>query len=96
MLETRTRICILFFLSTALPGVAQDTTSTPAINVIYRDNHIFTVETPEDWINDKEAASTIKLVPFFFAKSDSKKPKKSYMYTMGYDKDGDYPKPFLD
>jgi hypothetical protein len=61
--------------------------STPEINVIYGDNHIFTVETPEGWINDKEAASTIKLVSFFYAKSDSMKPKKSYVYAMGYDKD---------
>ena len=83
-----TRICILFCLSTALSGVAQDTKSTPETNVIYGDNHIFTVETPEGWINDKEAASTIILVSFFYAKSDSKKSKKSYMYAMGYDKDG--------
>lgn len=83
-----TRICVLLCLSVALPGVAQDTKSTPEINVIHGDNHIFTVETPEGWINDKEAASTINLVSFFYAKSDSKKSKRSYIYAMGYDKDG--------
>lgn len=83
-----TRICVLLCLLAALPGVAQDTNFTPEINVIYGDNHIFTVETPEGWINDKEVAFTIKLVSFFYAKSDSKKPKKSYMYAMGYEKDG--------
>lgn len=83
-----TRICIILCLSATLPCVAQDAKSTPEINVIYGANHIFTVETPEGWINDKQAASTIKLVSFFYAKSDSKKSKKSYMYAMGYDKDG--------
>lgn len=82
------RICIILCLSATLPCVAQDAKSTPEINVIYGDNHIFTVETPQGWINDKEAASTIKLVSFFYAKSDSKKAKKSYLYAMGYDKDG--------
>src|SRR5688500_45750 len=83
-----TRICIFLFLSVTLPGVAQDTKSAPGVNVIYGANHIFTIETPEGWINDKQAASTIKLASFFYAKADSKKPRKSYMYAMGYDKDG--------
>jgi len=59
----------------------------PEMNVIYGDQHIFTISTPEGWINDKEAASTIGLVSFFYNKDDAKKNLKSHMYAMGYDKD---------
>lgn len=59
----------------------------PEMNVIYGDQHIFTISTPEGWINDKEAASTIGLVSFFYNKDDANKNPKSHMYAMGYDKD---------
>jgi hypothetical protein len=79
---------ILFFFAAtlALPCLGQQTQSRPEINVIYGDHHVFTVETPEGWINDKQAASTIDLVSFFYSKNDSAKKEKSYIYAMGYDK----------
>jgi len=58
----------------------------PELNVIYGDNHIFTVETPTGWINDKTTASSIGLVSLFVPKADSGKEKRSYFYAMGYDK----------
>jgi hypothetical protein len=59
----------------------------PEQNVIYGDQHIFTISTPEGWVNDKESASKIGLVSFFYSKSDVDKEPKSHMYAMGYDKD---------
>lgn len=57
------------------------------LNVVYGDKHIFTIETPEGWINDKKNAQKIGLVNFFYAKSDASIKQKSYMYANGYDKD---------
>jgi hypothetical protein len=57
------------------------------INVIYGDHHLFTVETPINWINDKEAASTIGLTNFFYCMDDKDKSPKSYMFANGIDKD---------
>lgn len=57
------------------------------MNIIYGDKHIFTINTPEGWVNDKEAASKIGLVSFFYALSDMNKEPRSHMYAMGYDKD---------
>lgn len=57
------------------------------VNVLYGDKHIFTINTPEGWVNDKEAASKINLVSFFYSLSDADKNPKSHMYAMGYDKD---------
>ncbi|MBS2209896.1 hypothetical protein KEM09_00665 [Carboxylicivirga mesophila] len=56
------------------------------INVIYGDHHLFTVETPTNWINDKEAASTIGLTNFFYCIDDKSKSVKSYMFANGIDK----------
>jgi hypothetical protein len=55
-------------------------------NVIYGDHHIFTINTPTGWVNDKVAASKIGLVSFFYAQGDSSKQRRSYFYAMGYDK----------
>lgn len=57
------------------------------MNVIYGDQHIFTISTPEGWVNDKNAASKIGLASFFYSKADSNKRPKSHIYAMGYDKD---------
>ncbi len=59
------------------------------MNVIYGEHHIFTISTPEGWVNDKEAASSIGLISFFYNKEDQSKNTKSYMYAMGYDKDNE-------
>ena len=63
--------------------------SQPEMNVIYGEHHIFTISTPEGWVNDKEAASSIGLISFFYNKEDQSKNTKSYMYAMGYDKDNE-------
>lgn len=59
---------------------------TPDVNVVYGEKHIFTVETPDGWINDKEFAQKIGLVCFFYAKEDSQVKQKSYIYANGIDK----------
>ncbi len=56
------------------------------MNVIYGDHHIFTIETPTNWINDKTAAQTIDLTNFFYCADDRDKAQKSHMYTNGIDK----------
>jgi hypothetical protein len=61
--------------------------ANPQLNVIYGEEHIFTIETPDGWINDKAAASKIGLVSFFYSRLDSENKEKSYMFAMGYDKD---------
>ncbi len=76
-------LIILTFLSLTLTSRAQ---SQPEMNVIYGEQHIFTITTPEGWVNDKELASEIGLVSFFYAKSDADKEIKSHMYAKGYDK----------
>lgn len=58
----------------------------PEINVVYGTNHIFTVETPNNWINDKVSAQKIGLVCFFYSKNDSLEKQKSYIYALGIDK----------
>ena len=77
---------ILFFgwVLLSVRGFGQ---TPPKINVIYGKQHIYTVETPNGWINDKEFAASVGLVSFFYARQDSLKQPKSYFYTMGYDKD---------
>lgn len=60
--------------------------SQPDMNVIYGDKHIFTIITPDGWINDKESAAKIGLVSFFYSKEDIKKNPRSHFYAIGYDK----------
>ncbi|QQS50997.1 MAG: hypothetical protein IPM71_15705 [Bacteroidota bacterium] len=59
---------------------------SPEINVVYGDKHIFTIETPNGWINDKESAQTIGLVCFFYPKTEIGKSHFNYCYANGYDK----------
>jgi len=58
----------------------------PDVNVIYGDHHIYTVETPLGWINDKAAAQSIGLTNFFYNEKDQDKKYRSYIYTNGIDK----------
>jgi hypothetical protein len=58
----------------------------PEINVVYGDKHIFTIETPKNWINDKERAQKIGLVCFFYPKNEANSNRKSYFYANGIDK----------
>ncbi len=80
-----TILCVFILFS--FPCNGQQTESNPEINVIYGDQHIFTIETPKGWVNDKKYASTIGLVSFFYAIRDKDKKDKSYIYAMGYDKE---------
>jgi hypothetical protein len=56
------------------------------INVIYGDHHLFTVETPDNWINDKGMASSFGLTNFFYCLKDNDKKPRSYMFANGIDK----------
>src|SRR5688572_8413238 len=68
-------------------GFAQsEQKKAPELNVVYGDKHIFTIETPEGWINDKESAQKIGLVNFFYTKGDTSVKQKCYIYANGYDK----------
>ena len=55
-------------------------------NLVYGEKHIFTVETPVNWINDKTFSRKVGLVDIFFAHEDSSVKHKSYMYAIGFDK----------
>ncbi|MFT7232060.1 MAG: hypothetical protein ACI8TA_001276 [Cyclobacteriaceae bacterium] len=77
-------LILLIFAPIAFDSFGQ---TEPEMNVIYGDQHIFTISTPEGWVNDKVAASTIGLVSFLYHKEDANKNPKSHMYAMGYDKD---------
>ena len=57
------------------------------INIVYGKSHIFTIETPIGWVNDKENAQKISLVNFFYARADTSVIQKSYMYVLGIDKE---------
>jgi len=85
---TRNIICILSIISTTslIKGQAVAQPNQPEINVVYGEKHIFTVETPDGWVNDKEFAQKIGLVCFFYAKTDSQVKQKSYIYANGIDK----------
>jgi hypothetical protein len=82
------KLSIIIVLITALALSCQKRQKpiNPNLNVIYGDHHIFTVETPEGWINDKDTAATVNLVSLFYAQEDSNKNMKSYIYAIGYDK----------
>ena len=56
------------------------------INVVHGQNHTFTIETPNGWINDKELAKQFGLVCFFYPLNDSISDFKNYMYALGIDK----------
>lgn len=82
--QSKALITLLIFALFALNSFGQ---AQLEMNVIYGDRHIFTISTPEGWVNDKEAAARIGLVSFFYNKEDIDKNPKSHMYAMGYDKD---------
>ena len=61
--------------------------SKPEMNVVYGDNHIFTIETPNGWINDKTLAQKIGLVCFFYPMDENEIVNKNYFYANGIDKE---------
>lgn len=60
---------------------------SPEINVVYGEKHIFTIETPNGWINDKASAQKVGLVCFFYPKTEIGKSHLNYCYVNGYDKE---------
>jgi hypothetical protein len=79
----------IFFISLAIfsNSILSQTTIQPEMNVVHGDKHIFTIETPKGWINDKESAQEIGLVCFFYPKTEIGKPHINYCYAIGYDKE---------
>lgn len=77
-------IPLLLFAISFFSSYAQK--SQPEINIIYGDHHIYTIETPLNWFNDKEAAQKIGLTNFFYNPDEPNDGKRCYMYTNGYDK----------
>lgn len=75
---------LTFFLTSYSYVIGQE--KAPEINVVYGDKHIFTIQTPTDWTNDKKFAEQIGLVNFFYSSADTLVNQKSYMYVNGYDK----------
>jgi hypothetical protein len=59
---------------------------SPEINVVYGKKHIFTIETPDNWINDKDFAQKIGLVCFFYPKKEKNESKRNYFFANGIDK----------
>jgi len=81
------RVLIILFIGlVSLKSNGQDKLQ-PEINVVYGDKHIFTIETPLDWINDKELAQKNGLVCFFYPTSEINQSKKNYFYANGIDKE---------
>ena len=61
--------------------------NAPEVNVVYGEKNIFTIETPEKWINDKDFAQKIGLVCFFYPEKEKDKLSKNYFYANGIDKE---------
>lgn len=89
MYFTRNILCVCLLITTIslIHGQTLAKPNTPELNVVYGEKHIFTVETPDGWINDKEFAQKIGLVCFFYAKADAQVGQKSYIYANGIDKE---------
>lgn len=82
------RILILFFLSFFISDIeiafSQD--KLLELNIIYGKNHIYTVETPEDWFNDKVSAKKAGLACIFYPIADENKKQKNIIFSLGIDK----------
>jgi hypothetical protein len=83
-MQLKSAIVIMLTLGTSIFnfGFAQQAQKkkAPELNVVYGDKHIFTIETPEGWVNDKENAKKIGLVNFFYPKLNGSAKQRSYMY----------------
>lgn len=84
MIQKFTITILLIILTFTLVNGQND--KKPEINVVYGQKHIFTIETPGNWINDKEAAKKIGLVCFFYPEIEKTKSKRNYFYANGIDK----------
>jgi hypothetical protein len=82
-MKNKTIFTFLLLITSLRFALSQDKSET---NVVYGDKHIFTIETPKNWINDKERARKIGLVCFFYPKNEVNSNKKNYFYANGIDK----------
>jgi hypothetical protein len=73
---------ILFVILSTRISFTQD---KPEINVVYGDKYLFTIETPKNWVNDRDLANKIGLVCFFYEKDETNK-NLNYFYANGIDK----------
>lgn len=80
------KLFLTFLIIIIFQILLAQTSDKPEVNIVYGDKHIFTIETPKDWINNREAAKTINLVCFFYPKSESDNEYKNYFYANGIDK----------
>jgi len=78
---------LLFSLTLNTNLVIGQIENAPEVNVVYGEKHIFTIETPDNWINDKDFAQKIGLVCFFYPKNEKDKSGKNYFYANGIDKE---------
>jgi hypothetical protein len=83
----KSRIIFIITFTLFSKWILSQTVNQPELNVVYGDKHIFTIETPNGWINDKESAQSIGLVCFFYPKSEINKSHFNYCYAIGYDKE---------
>ncbi|WP_430812950.1 MULTISPECIES: hypothetical protein [unclassified Carboxylicivirga] len=81
-----TKTILIIFIGLICHKTFSQTDAKPEVNVVYGDKHIFTLETPADWINDKKSAQKIGLVCFFYPKAEIGKSKVNYCYAHGIDK----------
>ena len=89
-MKIRSALVTIFILTASLynPAFCQklQKDSKAGINVVYGAKHIFTVETPGGWFNDKEKARQLGLSNVFYPVDDTAIKQKSYVYANGYDK----------
>lgn len=78
---------LLFSLISNTKLVIGQIENAPEVNVVYGEKHIFTIETPKNWINDKNFAQKIGLVCFFYPENEKDKPGKNYFFANGIDKE---------
>lgn len=86
MIQKLGLILPLIIFSSLIKLTLGQTINKPEINVVYGDKHIFTIETPMNWVNDKEAAKKVGLVCFFYPNSEKDKSHLTYFYANGIDK----------
>jgi len=86
MSNSMTKTIFLFSFTIISNVILSQTKNQPEINVVYGNKHIFTIETPEGWTNDKESAHKVRLVCFFYPKTEINKQHLNYCYAIGYDK----------
>ena len=77
---------LFILLVTFTPQWAFAKENAPELNIIHGKHHLFSVETPKGWINDKQRARSMNLVSLFYPKDDTTRGNNVFIYAMGYDK----------